>query len=67
MRTKATHHPAFNTSRNAFRRDRTVALEKTGGSNMRNQDFKRGLYTGMGVLVAVYVFGLATGILKKIF
>lgn len=31
-----------------------------------NQDFKRGLWTGAGVLVAVYLFGLATGILKKV-
>lgn len=31
-----------------------------------NQDFKRGLMVGMGVLVAVYVFGLATGVLKKV-
>ncbi len=32
-----------------------------------NSDFKRGLLTGMGVLTAVYVFGLATGVLKKVF
>jgi predicted branched-subunit amino acid permease len=32
-----------------------------------NPDFKRGLYTGMGVLVAIYVVGLATGVLKKVF
>ncbi len=29
-------------------------------------DFKRGFLIGMGVLVAAYVFGLATGVLKKV-
>lgn len=38
----------------------------TGEGDM-NSDFKRGLWTGMGVLAAVYVFGLATGILKRVF
>jgi hypothetical protein len=46
--------------------DRTGALVRTGDDDM-NTDFKRGLYTGMGVLAAVYLFGLATGVLKKVF
>lgn len=55
-------------SSNARRmRDTIDGREKTGGNDMMNSDFKRGLYTGMGVLVAVYVFGLATGILKRVF
>jgi hypothetical protein len=32
-----------------------------------NQDFRRGLWTGAGVLAAIYLFGLATGVLKKVF
>ena len=31
-----------------------------------NQDFKRGFFIALGVVVGVYVFGLATGILKKV-
>jgi hypothetical protein len=33
---------------------------------MINADFKRGFMVATGVLVAMYVIGLATGALKKI-
>lgn len=61
--------PATAGSRNARTKqtkDRIGVPVRIGGSDMNN-DFKRGLYVGMGVLVAVYVFGLATGVLKKVF
>lgn len=32
-----------------------------------NQDFKRGFFVALGVIAGVYVFGLATGVLKKVF
>jgi hypothetical protein len=32
-----------------------------------SQDFKRGLWTGMGVLAAIYLFGLATGVMRRVF
>ena len=31
-----------------------------------NADFKRGLWTGAGVLVAIYLVGLGLGIVKKV-
>ena len=36
------------------------------GEQSMSPDFKRGFLIGMGVLVAAYVFGLATGVLKKV-
>jgi hypothetical protein len=30
-------------------------------------DFKRGFMTGAGVLAALYLFGLVTGVAKKVF
>jgi hypothetical protein len=31
-----------------------------------NDDFKRGVWVTLGVLVALYVAGLATGVLRRI-
>ncbi len=30
-------------------------------------DFKRGFWVALGVVAGLYVFGLATGIVKKVF
>ena len=37
-----------------------IGDRETIGESDMNSDFKRGLMVGMGVLAAVYVFGLAT-------
>jgi len=31
-----------------------------------NNDFKRGFMLALGVVAAMYVFGIATGVLKKV-
>lgn len=32
-----------------------------------NADFQRGFFVALGVVVGLYVFGLATGVLRKVF
>lgn len=32
-----------------------------------NEDFKRGAWTAAGVLVALYLVGLVSGVFKKVF
>jgi hypothetical protein len=42
------------------------AQSKEGATVNLNDDFKRGVWVTLGVVAALYVVGLATGVLRKI-